>query len=113
MADIWQIFGRHIFRNFCGQFACILQALYRVFESSLQIICRQFARSSDISQVDSNENFAMDSYFFSFLWWFKSAFCTENSSAVLLNQSFASKLEKQLEILKRIRTRGTMLGATV
>ena len=48
------------FQEFCGQFACILQALYRVFESILQIICRQFARSSDISQVDSNKNFAMD-----------------------------------------------------
>ena len=34
------ILCRCIFRNFCGQFACILQTLYRVF---LKAFCRLFA----------------------------------------------------------------------
>ena len=76
----------------------------QTFTSILQIVCRYSADISDISQVDSDKN----------LQWINgriSVLFDGYSSAVLLNQSFASKLEKQ--ILKRIRTRGIMLGATV
>ena len=59
-ADIWQTFGRYLADIFSGTFVDSLHAFCRLFieffESILQIICRQFARSSDISQVDSNKN---------------------------------------------------------
>ena len=59
-ADIWQTFGRYLADIFSGTFVDSLHAFCRLFTEVLKafcrLFCRQFARSSDISQVDSNNN---------------------------------------------------------
>ena len=79
--------------DLCGQFACILQALYRV----LKAFCRVFADNLHAVQTSHrlmvirilqwiNGLISVQS-----LWWFKSAFCTENSPAVAAGQSLADQ----------------------